>query len=73
EVRGFAALAGYRNAPRGDLEALAHAVAAFSQLAALPEVAEAEINPLIVMAQGVVGVDALLVLREGARHDDAAA
>jgi succinyl-CoA synthetase beta subunit len=75
EVRGFAALAGYRNAPRGDLEAMAHAVAAFSQLAALPEVAEAEINPLIVRAEGegVVGVDALLVLREGARHDGAAA
>ncbi|HJS38489.1 MAG TPA: acetate--CoA ligase family protein, partial [Burkholderiales bacterium] len=71
EVRGFAALAGYRNGPRGDLEALAQAVAAFSRLAALPEVAEAEINPLIVKAQGVVGVDALLVLREGAALHDA--
>jgi succinyl-CoA synthetase beta subunit len=41
----------------------------------LPEVAEAEINPLIVGAEGegVVGVDALLVLREGAPLDDAAA
>lgn len=75
EVRAFAALAGYRHAPRGDLEALARAVAAFSRLAALPEVAEAEINPLLVKAEGegVVGVDALLVLREGARLDDAAA
>jgi hypothetical protein len=73
EVRGFAALAGYRNAPRGDLEALAQAVAAFSTLAALPEVDEAEINPLLVKSQGVVGVDALLVLREGAsRHGPAA-
>jgi hypothetical protein len=66
EVRGFAALAGYRNAPPGDLEALARAVAALSRLAALPEVAEAEINPLLVKAEGVVGVDALLVLRDGA-------
>jgi len=73
EVRGFAALAGYRNAPRGDLEALAQAVAAFSMLAALPEVDEAEINPLLVKPEGVVGVDALLVLRDGAsRHDPAA-
>jgi len=75
EVRGFALLAGYRNAPRGDLEALAQAVTAFSRLAALPEVAEAEINPLIVKAdgQGVIGVDALLLLREGAPANDPAA
>lgn len=74
EVRGFAALAGYRNAPRGDLEALAQAIVAFSRLAALPEVLEAEINPLIVKArgEGVIGVDALLVLREGAPGDDPA-
>jgi acyl-CoA synthetase (NDP forming) len=69
EVRGFAPLRGYRNAPRGDLEALARALAAFSRLAARPEVAEAEINPLIVKAEGagVIGVDSLLVLRDGAR------
>jgi len=73
EVRGFAALAGYRNAPRGDLEALAQAVAAFSRLAALPEVEEAEINPLLVKREGVVGVDALLVLRDVASRHGAAA
>jgi acyl-CoA synthetase (NDP forming) len=73
EVRGFEPLRGYRNAPRGDLEALAQAVAAFSRLAARPEVAEAEINPLIVTADGVVGVDALTVLREGARDHGPAA
>jgi len=63
EVRGFEPLRGYRNLPRGDLEALAQAVAAHSQLAAKPEVLEAEINPLIVKAEGVVGVDELVVLR----------
>jgi len=65
EVRGFASLAGLRNAPRGDLEALARAVVAFSRLVTRPEVVEAEINPLLVKAagEGVVGVDALLVLR----------
>jgi acyl-CoA synthetase (NDP forming) len=73
EVRGFAPLRGYRNAPRGDLESLARAVVAFSGLAAKPEVAEAEINPLIVKADGVVGVDVLVVLREGAPADDPAA
>jgi len=73
EVRGFEPLRGYRNAPRGDLEALACAVVAHSQLAARPEVLEAEINPLIVKADGVVGVDSLVVLREGARGHDASA
>jgi hypothetical protein len=55
------------------LEALAQAVAAFSRLAARPEVAEAEINPLIVKIESVVGVDALFVLREGARDHGPAA
>ena len=74
-MRGFAPLRGYRNAPRGDLAALAQAVVAFSRLVVLPEVAEAEINPLIVKAEGegVVGVDALIVLREGAPLDGPAA
>ena len=47
---------------RCDLPALARAIAAFSRLAALPRVTEAEINPLIVMpeGQGVVMADALL-------------
>jgi succinyl-CoA synthetase beta subunit len=54
--------------PRGDCEALAKAVAAMSQVACLPArtVAEAEINPLIVKAegQGVVAVDGLIVFEE---------
>jgi acetate---CoA ligase (ADP-forming) len=61
-VKSLAPARGYRGLPKGDLAALARAVAAFSQLAALPEVAEAEINPLIVLpeGQGVVVADALL-------------
>ncbi len=61
-VKGLAPARGYRNMPQGDLPALARAIANFSRLAALPEVAEAEINPLIVMraGQGVVMADALL-------------
>jgi acyl-CoA synthetase (NDP forming) len=64
EVKGLAVIRGYRGMPPGDTAALARAVAAFSQLAALePRVAEAEINPLIVKAEGegVVAVDGLLV------------
>jgi acyl-CoA synthetase (NDP forming) len=67
EVKGLAVIRGYRGLPRGDTAALARAVSAFSQLALLtPGVAEAEINPLIVKAegQGVVAVDGLLVLAE---------
>ena len=64
EVRGLAALAGYRGKPAGDLTALARAIAALSQLAADPAVVEAEINPLIVRpeGEGVVAVDAVVQL-----------
>jgi acyl-CoA synthetase (NDP forming) len=62
EVRGLQALAGFRGRPKGDLDALAAAIVALSQLAADPSVAEAEINPLIVCADGVVAVDALVKL-----------
>jgi succinyl-CoA synthetase beta subunit len=61
EVKGLAVIRGYRNLPRGDLAALAHAVSAFSQLAAIADVQEAEINPLIVKREGVVAVDGLIV------------
>ena len=65
EVRDLAVLRGYRNLPRGDCEALARAIRALSLLALLEtrKVAEAEINPLIVKAEGlgVVAVDGLVV------------
>ncbi|HYC37851.1 MAG TPA: acetate--CoA ligase family protein [Usitatibacter sp.] len=66
EIKAFAALAGFRGLPRGDLEALARAVAALSQLAVIadPAVIEAEVNPMIIRAEGegVVAVDALVRL-----------
>jgi succinyl-CoA synthetase beta subunit len=62
EVRGLIPLTGYRGKPRGDLDALAQAVVALSQLAQEPTIAEAEINPLIVQDKGVVAVDALVKL-----------
>jgi acyl-CoA synthetase (NDP forming) len=66
EVKGLAVLCGYRNLPRGDVRALAQAVAAMSRLALVPgrPVAEAECNPVVVKAQGAVAVDALLVMKE---------
>ena len=68
EVKGLAPLRGYRGLAKGDLAALAAAIAALSDLARLaagtPLVLEAEINPLIVRAEGagVVAVDGLVVL-----------
>ena len=65
---------GFRNLPRGDVTALAQAISAISLLACLDgvEVQEAEINPLIIRAegQGVVAVDGLVVV-SGNKEGDA--
>ncbi len=67
EVKAFRTLAGLRGRPRGDLDALARAVSALSQLALQPQlgVVEAEVNPLMVMKEGagVLAVDALVLRR----------
>ena len=62
EVAGFALLRGYRGAPHGDVDALASAIVAVSGLAQCDGVAEAEINPVLVRAEGdgVVLLDALI-------------
>jgi succinyl-CoA synthetase beta subunit len=66
EVASLKALAGYRGRQHGDLDALAKAIVALSQLAHTRNVVvlEAEINPLMVLpkGQGVVAVDALVKL-----------
>ena len=66
EVRGLAPIRGYRNMPRGDLNALAETVATISRLACIqrPCILEAEINPLYVAkaGAGVLAVDALVRL-----------
>ena len=64
EVKAFDVLRGYRNKPKGDLEALARVVQAMSNLACAASVEEAEINPLLVNTDGVVAVDALLSLKK---------
>jgi len=65
-VKGLATIRGYRNLPRGDVKALAKIVSAFSKIGLIrgKPVSEAEINPLIVKADGVVAVDARVVLKE---------
>jgi acetate---CoA ligase (ADP-forming) len=70
EVRGLALASGFRGAPRGDLGALAEAIVRMSSLAMAvqPTVIEAEVNPILVLADGdgVVAVDAVVsVARSG--------
>jgi acyl-CoA synthetase (NDP forming) len=64
ELRGIAAIRGYRGRPAGDLAALTAAICRFSRLAdfAEPRIAEAEINPLIIKpaGEGVVAVDGVV-------------
>jgi acetate---CoA ligase (ADP-forming) len=64
EVTGLAPIRGYRNLPRGDLVSLARVVSQVSSLALVPDVSEAEINPLLVRGDGVVAVDALVAFKE---------
>ena len=65
ELRELAILCGFRNLPRGDIDALAASLRAISLLAhvASRTVSDAEINPLIVKQEGggVVAVDGLVV------------
>lgn len=68
EVTGLASIRGYRSLPRGDCTALAAAISALSDFARITtaRVLEAEINPLIVKADGVVAVDGLIVIAQAA-------
>ncbi|HTP54200.1 MAG TPA: acetate--CoA ligase family protein [Thermoplasmata archaeon] len=64
-VRAYPLLQGVRGEPPGDLGALSEAIERISQLAIdLPEIAELDLNPLIVRpaGHGVVAVDARIVL-----------
>ncbi len=65
EVRSLKTVSGLRGKQRGDLDALARAISALSQLAVRPghAVQEAEINPMMIMAEGrgVMAVDALVL------------
>ena len=61
-LRGAELLLGHRGRGPLDVEAAAGALSALSQLAAArPEITEIEINPLLVLERGVLGLDARLV------------
>jgi acyl-CoA synthetase (NDP forming) len=64
EVRITKLIKGFRGLPKGDCEALAQAVVAFSRLATVSgvNIVEAEINPLFVQANKVLAVDGLVRL-----------
>jgi acyl-CoA synthetase (NDP forming) len=63
-VRMTKLVRGFRGLPLGNCEALANAIVAFSRIALFEDVpvAEAEINPLFIRADGVIAVDGLVVL-----------
>ena len=62
-LRGAELLLGYRSRARLDVEAAARALSALSQLAAArPEIAEVEINPLLVLERGVLALDARVTI-----------
>lgn len=69
EVKGLKILQGFRNSPRGDMSALAETIVAFSQFARRPDIADIEINPLLVLPEGggVVAVDVLARRGKAAR------
>jgi acyl-CoA synthetase (NDP forming) len=69
ETRGVRLLAGVRGRPAGDVKALVEVIMRLQRLALEvgDEIAELDINPLMVLpkGQGVVAVDALVVARAG--------
>ena len=65
EVRSARLLAGVRGAPAADRAALVEAIVRIGQLAAdHPEIAELDVNPLLVLpaGQGAIAVDARIIL-----------
>lgn len=66
EVKGYPLLAGHRGQPPVDTVALEQALLALSRFAeAHPEIRELDLNPVLAYPQGVLAVDARVVL-EGA-------
>lgn len=64
EVKGYPLLSGFRGRKPVDLEPLAEALVKLSEaMMELEEIAEMEINPLLVHEKGVTAVDARVVLK----------
>ena len=63
-------LAGYRDRPPADLSAIAAALIALSDLAVNhPAIVELDINPLLADAEGVIALDARIVISGAPRQD----
>ncbi len=66
ELKTWPLLDGFRGRPRADVEALADAIVAFSEMASQlgPRLVEAEINPVFVLGegQGVLAADGVVLL-----------
>jgi acetyltransferase len=70
-TRAARLLAGFRDHPRADLEALYDVLIRVGQMAAdLPELAEMDINPLLADAAGVVALDARMRLAPAPQGQD---
>jgi acetate---CoA ligase (ADP-forming) len=71
-LRGAPLLTGARGRPALDITAAAKAAAAVSRLAAEhPEIQEVEVNPLLVLPEGALGLDARVVLVSESERDAA--
>jgi len=69
-LRGAPLFTGARGRPALDFRAAAGVLATVSRVAAEhPEIAEIEINPLLVMPEGALGLDARIVLRKEGGDD----
>jgi len=64
-LRGAALLAGARGRPPGDVEALVDVILGVARLAASAQesLAELDLNPVVVLAEGAVVLDSLVVGR----------
>jgi acyl-CoA synthetase (NDP forming) len=64
EVKGLALLTGFRGRPPGDLEAIVRILLRVSRLAAeCPEIAEVDLNPIVIYERGALLLDARVLLR----------
>ena len=63
-INGYKLLTGYRGQTAADVDALAEAIVKVGKLMLeCPEVAEVDLNPLIVYEKGLLGLDARIILR----------